>query len=150
MNKTSIFTIMTLSMMLLFVVANAQDVVLADGKSVSKIEVIDFHTTNRCKTCNAIEANTIYTLEKYFADELKSGEITFQSINIDEKQNYAMAEKFEAAGTSLFLNVINNGKESQVNLTNFAFLKGKDKLNFSKELKSTINKQLKIINNNGL
>ena len=111
----------------------------------NKIEVIDFHSTNRCKTCNAIEANTKYTLEKYFADELESGEITFQTVNIDEKENYAMAEKFEAAGTSLFLNVIKDGKETQINLTNFAFLKNKDKLAYSKELKSKINKQLKII-----
>ena len=47
------------------------------------IEVYDFHTTNRCVTCKAIEANTKYTLETYFAEELKSGKITFQVVNID-------------------------------------------------------------------
>jgi len=147
MKKNIIITLtMAINMLLFFGNTIAQNEELSDAILTNKIEVIDFHSTNRCMTCNAIEANTKYTLEKYFADELKSGEITFQTINIDEKENYAMAEKFEAAGTSLFLNVIKSGKETQINLTNFAFMKGKDKLNFSKELKSKVNKQLKILN----
>ena len=35
---------------------NNKDIVL--DQTVSKIEVIDFHSTHRCMTCNAIEANT--------------------------------------------------------------------------------------------
>ena len=124
---------------------NAQNEEVKETASANKIEVIDFHSTHRCMTCNAIEANTKFTLEEYFADELKSGKITFQSINIDEKENYTMAEKFQASGTSLFLNVIDDGKEAQINLTNFAFKKGKDKAAFSKELKRKIEKQLAII-----
>ena len=124
---------------------NGQNEEVKETLSANKVEVIDFHSTHRCMTCNAIEANTKFTLEEYFADELKNGSITFQSINIDEKENYAMAEKFQASGTSLFLNVIDDGKEAQINLTNFAFKKGKDKAVFSKELKRKIEKQLDII-----
>lgn len=54
-------------------------------KSVSKIEVFDFHSTHRCMTCNAIEANTKYTLNTYFAPELKEEKITFQVVNVDKK-----------------------------------------------------------------
>lgn len=107
-------------------------------KSISKIEVIDFHSTHRCMTCNAIEENTKYTLKKYFLVELKDKKITFKTINVDEKANESIAEKFEATGTSLFLNVISKGKEKQVNLTDFAFMKGNDRENFSVELKTKI------------
>lgn len=107
------------------------------------IEVYDFHTTNRCVTCKAIEANTKYTLETYFAEELKSGKITFQVVNIDEKENFDLAKKFYASGTSLYLNVIQNGKEKQLELTQFAFMYGKDRSVFSKKLKEKISKQLK-------
>ena len=124
---------------------SAQNEEVKETVPENKVEVIDFHSTNRCMTCNAIEANTKFTLEKYFAEELENGKVTFQSVNIDEKKNYAMAEKFEASGTSLFLNVIYDGQEAQINLTNLAFKKGKDKAAFSKELKSKIEKQLKII-----
>ena len=114
-------------------------------QSISKIEVLDFHSTHRCITCNAIEANTKYTLETYFAKELKEGKITFQVINVDEKENEKIAEKFEASGTSLFLNVIKNGKETQINLTDFAFMNGKEQEAFSKELKTKINTELKTL-----
>lgn len=111
-------------------------------QSISKIEVLDFHSTRRCITCNAIEANTKYTLETYFAKELKGGKITFQTVNVDEDINEKLAEKFEASGTSLFFNVIKNGTERQINLTDFAFMNGKNKDKFSTELKSKIEKEL--------
>lgn len=112
-------------------------------KSVSKIEVFDFHSTHRCMTCNAIEANTKYTLNTYFAPELKEEKITFQVVNVDKKENEKIAEKFEATGTALFLNVIKNGKETQINLTNFAFMNGNSQEEFSKELKTKIETELK-------
>lgn len=144
--KNSKTLLVLLATMLLFSWnISAQNEEVKETKSANKIEVIDFHSTHRCMTCNAIEANTKFTLEEYFADELESGKITFQSINIDEKENYAMAEKFQASGTSLFLNVIDDGNEVQINLTNLAFKKGKDKAAFSKELKRKIEKQLAII-----
>lgn len=115
------------------------------NSSISKIEVLDFHSTHRCMTCNAIEANTKYTLDAYFSDEVKKGKITFQVINVDKKENEKIAEKFEASGTSLFLNVIKNGKETKLDLTNFAFMKGNDQEAFSKELKATIEAQLKTL-----
>lgn len=113
--------------------------------SVSKIEVLDFHSTHRCMSCNAIEANTKYTLETYFAKELKEDKITFQAINVDEKENEKIAEKFEASGTALILNVIKNGKETQINLTDFAFMNGNDQDAFSKELKAKIDTELKTL-----
>lgn len=109
----------------------------------NSIEVIDFHSTNRCMTCKAIEANTKYTLDTYFASELKSGKIVFKIVNVDKKENEQFAEKFKAAGTALFLNVIKDGKEKQVDLTNFAFMKATDQKTFSDELKETISLQLK-------
>jgi len=111
--------------------------------SVNKIEVIDFHSTHRCITCKSIEANTKYTLETFFAKELKNGKITFQSINVDKKENYKIAYKFKASGTSLFLNVIINSKETIINLTKLAFTKGRDQTVFSKVLKNEIDKQKK-------
>ena len=114
-------------------------------QSVSKIEVLDFHSTHRCMTCNAIEANTKYTLDTYFSNELKANKITFQVINVDEKENEKIAEKFEASGTALILNVIKTGKETKIDLTDFAFMDGNDKEVFSKELRAKIDTQLKTL-----
>ncbi|WP_227807431.1 nitrophenyl compound nitroreductase subunit ArsF family protein [Lutibacter profundi] len=112
-------------------------------KVANKIEVIDFYSTHRCMTCKAIEANTKYTLDTYFSSELKNKKITFKTVNVDEEENYKLAEKFEATGTALFLNVIVNGKETQIDLTDFAFMKGNDQEVFSMELKSKLEAELK-------
>lgn len=108
----------------------------------NKIEVIDFHSTHRCMTCNAIEANTKYTLETYFSKELANKKITFQTVNVDEEENFKTAEKFEATGTSLFLNVIVEGKETQIDLTEFAFMSGNNQGEFSNELKLKLEAEL--------
>ena len=96
-------------------------------------------------TCNAIEASTKYTLDTYFSKELKNENITFQVVNVDDEKNYKLAEKFEATGTALFLNVIVDGKETQIDLTEFAFMKGNDQEAFSVEMKSKLEKELKNI-----
>lgn len=111
--------------------------------SISRIQVLDFHLTNRCRTCNAIEANTIFTLETYFSQALKEGRIEFKSLNIEEPENKAMAEQFQAYGTSLFLNVMHKGVSQQINITDFAFMKVRDRSVFSEELKVKIDSLLK-------
>ncbi len=108
-----------------------------------KIEVIDFYGTHRCMTCKAIEANTKYTLEHYFADELADGRVVFKTVNVDKSENYPLAEKFEASGTALFLNVIKDGKEEHIDLTDFAFMKGNNREEFSEKLKEEIEDRLK-------
>jgi phosphoketolase len=133
---------LTVSLFLVSCSGKAQNKGADNQVQKNTIEVFDFHTTNRCVTCKAIEANTKYTLETYFAKELKSGKITFKVINIDEKENEKLAEKFQAAGTSLFLNVISEKKEKQIDLTNFAFSYGKKQAEYSEKLKSTIEKEL--------
>jgi len=134
--------ILSISLFLISCSGKAQNKAVENQVNKNIIEVFDFHTTNRCVTCKAIEANTKYTLETYFAEELKSGKITFKIINIDEKVNEKLAEKFQASGTSLFLNVISAKKEKQIDLTNFAFTYGKKQDEFSEKLKVTIEKEL--------
>jgi len=146
MNKTiKFFTVLAIGLIL--VACNGQDKnkTASLNSNISKIEVLDFHSTHRCMTCNAIEANTRYTLDTFFSEEVKKGKITLQVVNVDLKENEAIAEKFEASGTSLFLNVIKNGKETKLDLTEFAFMNGNDQESFSKELKTKIETQLKTL-----
>lgn len=144
MNKL-IKIITVLAIGLIFTACNGQNKkkTSVSNQSISKIEVFNFHSTHRCMTCNAIESNTKYTLQTYFSKEQKEGKITNQSIDVDQKKNEKIAEKFEASGTALILNVIKNGKEKQVNITDFAFMKGNNKEAFSKELKAKIEAELK-------
>lgn len=142
MRNLKIFTTLTLSLMLFFnFTLPSEQIEVAPAKN--RIEVIDFHSTHRCATCNAIESNTQHTLKTYFSDEMKKGVVTFQSVNVDLKKNEALARKFQASGTSLFLNVVKDGKESIIDLTKLAFSCGRDQEEFSPELKARIEAELK-------
>lgn len=139
--------ILTFTFLLFFASCQGQDKSkeIETTDSSTKIEVIDFYGTHRCVTCEAIEANAKYTVETYFQEEVKNGRVEFKTVNVDEEKNYDMAERFEATGTALFINVIKAGKEQHIDLTNFAFAKGRDQAVFSAELKEKISEQLKTL-----
>lgn len=117
----------------------------AENATASMLEVIDFHSVRRCTRCETIQDNTIETLDTYFGDELMSGKISLRIINVDDEKNYEIAERFEAIGTSLFLNLITDGKETHIDLTDFAFKNWEDQELFAKELKEMIAVELKKI-----
>jgi hypothetical protein len=77
-----------------------------------------FHFTARCNTCKTIEAQAKEDLEALYPNQMKAGIITFQSLNLDDESNKAIAEKLGVSGQTLLL-----VKGSQkVNLTNEGFM----------------------------
>lgn len=105
------------------------------------VEVLYFHSKQRCATCLAIEKNAKEVIETEFAEALKKGKLVFKSLEIDE--NESLSDKYEITWSSLVLVDYDNGKESAENLTEFAFANARtapDK--FKAEIKSKIEKQL--------
>jgi len=143
MKHLSILSFIALSILFASCQGKAQEQT-SDMKIVAnKIEVIDFYSTHRCVTCKAIEASAKYTIDTYFLEEIENGTVVFKTVNVDDEENYTIAENFEATGTALFLNVVKNGEEMHIDLTEFAFSKGRDKEAFSEELKAKIEAELK-------
>ena len=62
-------------------------------ESTKKIEIYYFHFSRRCATCNAVETVTKETIKEYFSDKVKSGKISFKSVNLDEDAGKKLAEK---------------------------------------------------------
>jgi protein-disulfide isomerase-like protein with CxxC motif len=88
-----------------------------------KIAIYYFHNTRRCATCNAVEDVTKATLKEFYEEQVKSGEITFESLNLEEEAGEAMAKKLKVSGQTLL--IIKNGKKKD--LTNDAFMYAKSK-----------------------
>lgn len=107
------------------------------------LEIYCFHGTRQCETCKNMKANTKTTLDKYFKEELKSGKIVFQIIDVDDAANEKLAEKYQATGTALMANNVVNGKENIVDWSDFAFEKANDETVFIPELKKRIEAILK-------
>ena len=72
---------------------------------VSKVEVIHFHGTQQCYSCITVGAYAEETINVYFADELKSGKITFAHINGELPENNNLVMKYGATGSSLWIGV---------------------------------------------
>ena len=111
------------------------------------IEVIYFHAQHRCQACFDIEKYTKYTVQTYFTKNLQDNTITFRSLNIDNKENYAIADAYRAGGSALYLNVVRHGQSKKLNLTNFAFLNYTNKAAFVSGLKEKIEKELNTLKN---
>lgn len=79
---------------------------------VDEVKVIDFHGSRRCYSCKTIEKYAKETVEEYFQPELRDGKISFQSINVEEPQNRETVEKYQARGSSLYINVIRDGGDN--------------------------------------
>jgi len=105
----------------------------------SKVEVFLFHATQRCSTCIIIGQLAKATIEERFPEQLKAGKIDFREINIDLPENKALAEKFQAGGSSLFINAIVNGQDNIKQDTMVWQLTGGDGTNFKDYLYNKIN-----------
>jgi len=106
----------------------------------NQVEVLDFYGKHRCKACISIEEKTKLTIETHFKEEVEKGLLSFRVINIDE--NEEITETYGAYGTSLFLNVIKDHKETHIDITDFAFKTESDEIVFIKELQEKIQNQL--------
>lgn len=108
------------------------------------LEVLSFHSKQRCITCRTIEESTEKILKTDFPDELENGKILFKIIDISERENEGFADKYEVTWSSLFLVRHINGKEKVENLTEFAFANArKSPEKFRKGLTDKINEMLK-------
>ena len=76
-----------------------------------KIEVIHFHGTHQCFSCITVGKYALQTVKEKFPNEYVSGKITFKDINIELKENQEIVMKYQARGSSLYVNAIRGDKD---------------------------------------
>ncbi len=77
-----------------------------------KIEVVHFHGTRQCWSCIKVGELALKTIEEEFPGEYESGEITFLDVNGELVENVDIVEKYQARGSSIFVNKIINGEDN--------------------------------------
>jgi hypothetical protein len=110
-----------------------------------RIEVLDFHTDHRCKTCLTIENLTKALLANDYTEEMASGLMSFRLINADDKANAAIVEKYFAYGTTLVINTVHQGNEKAIDLTSFAFMNANKEADFIAGMKKHLDASLQKI-----
>lgn len=76
-----------------------------------KIEVIHFHATQQCWSCITVGEYALKTIKEKFPEEYANGTIIFKDINGELPANRDMVMKYQARGSSLFVNAITDGKD---------------------------------------
>ena len=102
---------------IIFVIQSCKNGNNKTGNSVEfneKITIAYFHSERRCKTCVAVGDVAKNTYKENFKD---NKDIAFKEINIDDKANDEIAEKYEIAGSALL--IIVDGKAEDI--TGMAF-----------------------------
>ena len=95
-----------------------------------KAEAYYFHNALRCTTCKTVEAEAKADLKELYGDK-----VSFQSLNLEEKEVQALAEKLGVSGQTL---LVVKGTQ-KVNLTNDGFLYA---VNKPEKFKSIIKKKV--------
>lgn len=105
-----------------------------------KVEVIYFHLTRRCVTCQAVETVSGDAVHELYAEEIKEGKVIFRSLNIEDEATEAEAERLKATGQCL---LIVSG-ETRIDLTADAFMYARNNPEkLREELKKAIDPLLK-------
>ena len=82
------------------------------GVSADKIEVVHFHATQQCWSCITVGEYALKTITEKFPKEYQNGTIIFKDINGELPENSGIVAKYQASGSSLFINAIINGRDN--------------------------------------
>jgi hypothetical protein len=81
------------------------------GESGNLVIAYYFLTTKRCPTCRKIESYTAESIETAFAGQLKSGELEFHAVNVDEPENEHYIDDYQLTTKSVVLALYKNGEQ---------------------------------------
>lgn len=68
------------------------------------VEVVYFHRTRRCYSCQWAGDAVEYTVQTYFANELASGRLVFTMLDLQNETNTDIVNEYGAYGSSLYIN----------------------------------------------
>ena len=119
-----------------------EKVVFAAGE---KVEVLYFHLTRRCVTCQAVETVAADAVHALYAEEVKEGKVVFRSLNIEDKATEETAGRAKATGQCL---LIISG-DTRIDLTSEGFMYARNKPEkLKEEIKKAIDPLLKAAKQN--
>lgn len=119
----------------------------ANGAVISKekVEVIYFHLTRRCVTCQAVENVARDAVKELYPAESEKGTVVFRTLNIEDKSSEADARRVKATGQCL---LIVSG-DTRIDLTSEGFMNARNNPEkFKEEIKKAVDPLLKALTAN--
>lgn len=76
---------------------------VAETRGGGVLTVYYFHGDLRCKTCLAIEAQTVEVMRRTFADEVAEGLLHLEIVNFDDPANAGYRDRYDLAYSTVIL-----------------------------------------------
>jgi NAD-dependent SIR2 family protein deacetylase len=112
-------------------------------KADNVVKVYYFHGDFRCVTCTKMEAMIVETVNKSFANELKSNKIKFEIVNFDEKPNEHFVKDYDLFNQTLVISLTKNGKETKWKAAEKIWQLNRNEKDFSNYVRKEIHAYLK-------
>ena len=84
-----------------------------DQQTSHKLIAYYFHRTQRCRKCLAIEAYAEEALKDAFPQALKTGELEWRVVNVEEPANEHFVEDYQLTSGALVLVDTQNGEQKE-------------------------------------
>ena len=113
--KTTPFSLLVLGLLILAGCGQKtadQNLMSKAEQTADKIEVVHFHATQQCWSCITVGEYALKTIKEKFPEEYESGKIVYKDINAELPANNDIVLKYQASGSSLFINAIIDGKDN--------------------------------------
>ena len=109
----------SVSLLLAVISCNAQTAKeAAKTTSTPAVEAYYFHFSARCKTCRTVEAQAQANIELLYPELVKSGKISFTSVNLDDADGKSIGKNIGVSGQTLIL----VKGDQKINITNEGFM----------------------------
>ncbi|MBN1584803.1 hypothetical protein JW899_00335 [Candidatus Uhrbacteria bacterium] len=76
-----------------------------------RVEVVHFHGTTQCYSCRKVGELAFRTVKERFPAEWKDGTVRFVEVDGELPENREVVMRYQATGSSLFLNAIAGDRE---------------------------------------
>lgn len=97
------------------------------------IQLMYFHTLRRCSSCIGIENLARGYTTIHYNEQVNSGFISINSIDIEKPENKMLAQKMKVTGSALYIRMVKNGRAYYYDLTQMAFMHIESDPNYIRE-----------------
>jgi len=110
----------------------------AEEAPKDRVVVMYFHRTERCPTCLKMGGYAEEAVKKGFAEEIKTGKVSFHFIDFQDEKNQKFTQGYKIEGPSLIVAQVSGAKVIRYKRLDEMWTKVRDKQDFLDYVRSEV------------